>query len=179
MSVSYYKRFRMVIDLDVVAETARLPIDYYWVPWHEAVLEQHAQVKYRCFQDELDSLIFPCLGDHNGCRQLMEDISTRTGFVPEATWLIGSAAGCVGTVQGVANSEHVGMIQNLGVVPESRGRGFGTALLLKALAGFRIAGLAAAMLDVTAQNSVAVRLYRRIGFRKTKTLYKAVESSDD
>jgi ribosomal protein S18 acetylase RimI-like enzyme len=60
------------------------------------------------------------------------------------------------------------------VVPACRGRGLGRALLLYALYGFRQAGLAVAMLEVTAQNDAAVRLYRRLGFRRRKTLYKAV-----
>jgi ribosomal protein S18 acetylase RimI-like enzyme len=69
----------------------------------------------------------------------------------------------------------LGAIQNLGVVPAHRGRGLGEALLLQALQGFRAQGSLQALLEVTARNDPAVRLYRRVGFRCRKTLYKAVE----
>ena len=51
---------------------------------------------------------------------------------------------------------------------------FGEALLLQALHGFCRVGLGRAQLEVTAQNDTAIRLYRRLGFRRSKTLYKAV-----
>lgn len=176
MSVCYYKRFRMEVDLTEVPATPPLPTGYFWVPWNEAVLNEHALVKFRCFVNELDAKIFPCLGNHSGCQSLMREIASRRGFVPQATWLIGTSTGYVGTIQGVVDQHGVGMIQNLGVVPEARGRGLGTALLLKALHGFRDAGLQRGMLEVTAQNTGAVRLYRRIGFRRARTVYKAVET---
>ena len=80
-----------------------------------------------------------------------------------------------GTVQGIEDRFGYGAIQNLGVVPEHRGRGLGSVLLMKALEGFRRAGLKRAYLEVTAQNEGAVRLYRRLGFVKARTVYKAVE----
>src|SRR5207249_2150897 len=80
-----------------------------------------------------------------------------------------------GTVQGVCTAVGVGAIQNLGIVPEHRGRGLGTALLLRALHGFAEVGLKRAYLEVTASNQGAIRLYRWLGFRKTRTLYKAVD----
>ena len=49
------------------------------------------------------------------------------------------------------------------------------SLLLQALDGFRSVGLERAGLEVTAQNDGAVRLYQRLGFRRRKTLYKAVD----
>ena len=54
----------------------------------------------------------------------------------------------------------IGAIQNLGVVPEYRGQGLGRALVRQALEGFYQAGLRRAYLEVTAENSAAVRLYR-------------------
>lgn len=185
MAITYYKRFRMEVDLARVPDPPPLPDGFFWVPWHQAVLIHHAQVKYLCFKAELDARIFPCLGDLYGCERLMRDISSRRGFLPNATWLIGSenpiepgtgeTGGYVGTVQGVIDRGKTGMIQNLGIIPEARGLGLGSALLLKALDGFREVGLRQGMLEVTAQNVDAVRLYRRLGFRKSRTLYKAVE----
>ena len=35
-------------------------------------LPVHAEVKYKSFREELDSNVFPCLGDREGCRRLME-----------------------------------------------------------------------------------------------------------
>lgn len=175
MAITYYKRFRMEVDLAVAAEPPPLPIGFFWLPWHDGILIHHADVKYRCFRQELDSRIFPCLGDSYGCERLMRDISSRRGFLPNATWLIGNSEGYVGTVQGVIDRGNTGMIQNLGVIPDVRGKGLGTALLLKALEGFREVGLRVGMLEVTAQNTAAVRLYRRLGFRRVRTLYKAVE----
>lgn len=175
MSVTYFKRFRMEVDLALAAPPPELARGYFWVPFQRAIVASHATIKHRSFANELDALIFPCLGDADGCHRLMEDISSRRGFLPEATWMIGSASGYVGTVQGVIDRHPVGMIQNLGVIPEARGRGFGTALLLKALEGFKAAGLGRGLLEVTAQNTVAVRLYRRLGFRRARTVYKAVD----
>jgi ribosomal protein S18 acetylase RimI-like enzyme len=87
--------------------------------------------------------------------------------------LIGPDGPC-GTVQGMRERGGMGSIQNLGILPFWRGRGLGEALLLQALHGFCRAGLGRAQLEVTAQNDAAVRLYRRLGFRRSKTLYKAV-----
>ena len=47
MAITYYKRFRMEIDLDRAITTASLPPSFTWVPWDESLLEQHAEVKYR------------------------------------------------------------------------------------------------------------------------------------
>ena len=77
-------------------------------------------------------------------------------------------------MQGIRERGGLGSIQNLGIVPGWRGRGLGEALLLQALHGFRHTGLGRAQLEVTAQNDAAIRLYRRLGFRRAKTLYKAV-----
>jgi hypothetical protein len=107
--------------------------------------------------------------------QLMTEIRRKPGFLPEATWLLCSPAGYCGTVQGIRERIGLGGIQNLGVTPSQRERGLGTALLLQALHGFRRSGMGRAYLEVTAQNDGAVHLYHRLGFRRRKTLYKAVE----
>lgn len=80
-----------------------------------------------------------------------------------------------GTIQGVIDDTGAGSIQNIGIVPEQRGLGLGTALIEKALAGIREWGAASATLEVTADNAGAVRLYQRLGFRRQRTIYKVVD----
>ena len=48
MAITYYKRFRMEIDLDGPPGSAPgpLPPPYAWVGWDEALLERHAEVKF-------------------------------------------------------------------------------------------------------------------------------------
>jgi ribosomal protein S18 acetylase RimI-like enzyme len=176
LQIIYFKRFRMEIALTEAPPTPVLPPGYSWLEWDEVLVEQHAAVKYQCFAEEIDAVVFPNLGNRAGCSRLMADIARRPGFEPRATWLISCGGEYCGTVQGVRERNGVGAIQNLGVVPGHRGRGLGTALLLQALHGFRRAGLGRAFLEVTAQNDGAIRLYRRLGFRCRKTIYKAVDS---
>ena len=181
MSQTYFKRYRMEIPLRRLINSPTLPHGYQFLPWDERLVDLHADVKYRSFKGELDSQVFPCLGDSLGCRRLMGEISNKSGFVPQATWLAvfsdedGTTDFC-GTVQGIRD-ETLGGVQNLGVTPEHRGIGLGTCLLQQALIGFRQANAQTAYLEVTAQNSSAIRLYRRLGFHHVKTVYKSVEAA--
>ena len=174
--ITYYKRYRMELDLvPALPATPALPEGFTWLAWEERLLEKHAQVKYQCFCDELDGVIFPNLSNRDGCAKLMRDIASRPGFRPEATWLIAHGETCVATIQGVTDRAGTGCIQNVGVLPAYRGKRLGLAILLQALHGFRAHGLARATLEVTARNETAVYMYRKIGFRFRKTLYKMVE----
>jgi ribosomal protein S18 acetylase RimI-like enzyme len=176
MAITYYKRFRMEVDLDRFTRPASLPAPFLWVPWEERRLDDHAAVKYLCFQDQLDSVIFPCLGDRQGCLRLMQEIRKKPGFLPESTWLIEGPDGLCGTIQGVIDRGPIGAIQNVGVIPPARNQGLGRALMEQALHGFRRMGLERAYLEVTAENAHAVNLYRHLGFRGSRVLYKAVDA---
>ncbi len=173
--VTYFKRFKMEVDLHEVPPVPPLTDGYRWIAWENSLLDVHAEVMFRSFQSEVDALVFPSLGDRIGSSVLIQEIRSKSGFLPQATWLLASAAGYCGCIQGLWERSRLGAIQNLAVTPGQRGRGLGRALLLQALHGFVRAGLAQAGLEVTAQNDCAVRLYQRLGFRRRKTLYKAVE----
>jgi len=182
MGLTYFKRFQMDIDLTrPIFRPQPLPTGYRLLPWDEDLLEPHAGVKYRSFCFEIDANVFPCLGDRDGCSRLMRDISRRDTFVPEATWLLqfeypGQNGGeFCGTIQGIQQRSGHGAVQNLGITPEHRGLGLGTRLLHQALMAFAARDMERAVLEVTAQNLGAFRLYERLGFRQVKTVYKAVE----
>jgi ribosomal protein S18 acetylase RimI-like enzyme len=171
--VRYFKRYKMEVELAGLP-ALELPSDYRCLNWHHGLIDAHAEVLCQSFFNELDAEVFPSLGDRNGCACLLTEIARKPGFLPEATWLLidPNNLPCA-SVQGVMQ-RGCGAIQNLGVLPSHRGRGLGQAALTLALQGFWRAGAGRALLEVTAGNDSAVRLYRRLGFRSRKTLYKAV-----
>jgi ribosomal protein S18 acetylase RimI-like enzyme len=184
MDLAYFKRFRMEIDLagrDLTPAPA--PDHYYFLSWEESLLDAFARAKYLSFRGEIDTGVFPCLAEFDGCRRLMREIVGKPGFLPESTWLVVHSAGggarpeYCGTVQGVRERHGLGSIQNIGVAAEHRRCGLGAALLLRSLAGFRGAGVRRVRLEVTARNDAAVRLYRRVGFTAIRTVYKTVETA--
>jgi ribosomal protein S18 acetylase RimI-like enzyme len=172
-SISYFKRYKMEMDLRELPPS-RLPKGFSFVGWTGDLLEVHADVLFGCFHQEIDAQVFPSLGDRQGSCGLMIEMSRKWGFLPEATWLLMGPTEPCGTVQGMRERKGLGAIQNLGILPGWRGCGLGESLLLQALHGFRHVGIGRAQLEVTAQNDSAIRLYRRLGFRCSKTLYKVV-----
>lgn len=184
MAITYFKRYRMEVDLRAIPVAWPVaPPGYQLLPWHEDLLELHAEVKYFSFRHEIDAQLFPCFTDLAACRRLMQDISSRAGFLPQATWLAvfapqsGWLLEPCGTIQAVVDSAGEGWIQNVGVVPEHRRKGIGRSLLRSCLAGCAQAGLKRVHLEVTADNLPAIRLYEGVGFFVVRTLIKPAEMS--
>ena len=172
----------MRINLELIRD---LPLrdfeDYEFVPWNRNLIDQHAEAKFYSFCDELDSHVFPCLGQADGCLKLMKEICCRSGFVPQATWLLVHQPAGVnhiencGTVQGIENPPGNGSIQNLGVANSHRCKGLGSALLIRSLQGFMQTGIETVSLEVTAQNEGALNLYKRFGFEIIDIVYKSID----
>jgi len=182
MGLTYFKRYRMEVDLlGRALSPVSLPPHYRLIAWDRSLIDAHAEAKFNSFRTEIDANVFPCLGEADGCRRLMNEIARKDGFLPGATWLLAydspgdQRLDFCGTVQGIRDRSGMGAIQNLGVTPEHRNLQLGSVLLTHALAGFQAAGLARAFLEVTAQNAGAIRLYQRMGFVTARTVYKAVE----
>ncbi|MFN3190735.1 MAG: GNAT family N-acetyltransferase [Aureliella sp.] len=183
MTVAYYKRYKMELRLAdlAVSEEPSCADGIRLLPWTPRLLNRHAEVKWESFREEIDAHVFPCLGELDGCRQLMKEITNRKNFAPQATWLacrnseFSSGLQPCGTIQGLLTSPRDGAIQNLGVHPECRGLGVGSVLLYQALLGFQSAGCRFVNLEVTVQNSSAIRLYERFGFRHVETLFKIAD----
>jgi GNAT superfamily N-acetyltransferase len=173
--ISYFKRYRMEIGLAGLP-APDWPASFQAVAWRPDLLDAHADVLCRCFHGEVDAQVFPSLGNRDGCAALMAEIARRRAFIPEATWLLVGPEGACGTVQALRERGVLGAIQNIGIVPSWRGRRLGEALLLQALHGMYASGLGRAILEVTANNDAAIRLYRKLGFRRSRVVYKAVST---
>jgi hypothetical protein len=180
VAITYFKRFRMKLNLDGHTRSGKLPEAFRMVAWSPRHLKQHAMVKWESFRDEMDAHVFPCLADEEGCLQLMREISSRKDFVSAATWLVCrvnqfESLQPVGTIQGLKTGPREGGIQNIGVIPEFRGYGLGTVLIEAAVDGFYQAGCRTVHLEVTAENTSAIRLYERLGFRIVETVFKIAD----
>lgn len=167
----------MEVSLERHFPEPTLPDDFDFVPWSDHELVRHAEVHHACFAEDTDALVFPIFSSPMGTLELMRTIRAHPGFCKAATWLIsvlkpGGGRGAVGTVQGVIESGRLGALQNIGVAPEYRGRGLGTALLLRCMAGFRAQGARRVCLEVTAEKVAAMRFYRRFGFRPVRAVYR-------
>ena len=182
MVLTYFKRYRMEIDLHHWDRSGlEVPMGYALLPWNKSLLDLHAEAKYYSFRNEIDANVFPCLGELAGCRRLMREISRKGGFLERATWLAVTdthdpqGRRSCGTIQGIRDQAGIGAVQNLGIVPAYRDQGLGSVLLLSALQGFRESGVNRVYLEVTAENEGAIRLYKRMGFRTVKTVFKVAE----
>ena len=62
-----------------------------------------------------------------------------------------------------------GWIEAIGVIPEWRGRGLGSALMVQSLNDFAALGFMRAALDVDTENPTgALQLYEKLGFEAVK-----------
>ena len=90
----------MEIDLDGSLLPPRARPPFRWVGWDETLVDQHAEVKFLSFRDEIDSHVFPCLGERHGCQRLMREIRRKPGFLAVSTWLIAAPTAIAGPSRG-------------------------------------------------------------------------------
>lgn len=179
--IHYFRRFRMEFDLEAQpVPPPELPEGFEFVRWSMLDVERHAITQYRSFRDEMDSQLFPILGQLDGTRDLIKAISSQPSFLPATTWMLsrlpdrrGFCEDC-GVIQGMGLAGEFGAIQNVGVIPSCRGLGLGRALVLRSLEGFRDYGVRRVSLEATAENVPATALYRSLGFRLVRTSYREV-----
>ena len=91
MGLTYFKRFRMEIDLTgrAVRGAASCRPSYRLLAWDDvAARSRTPRPSTTAFASEIDANVFPCLGDWAGCHRLMHEIRGKQGFLPGATWLV-------------------------------------------------------------------------------------------
>jgi ribosomal protein S18 acetylase RimI-like enzyme len=173
LAAGYHKRYKMEVALAGLPRP-RWPAGFTPRRWHADLLTPHGEVLAACFEGSPDALIFPSLGSVAGAVGLMAEIARRRAFLPEATWLLEGPEGPCGTIQAMCERPGLGGIQNVGILERWRGKGLGRALLLQSLHGMYDAGMGRAVLEVTASNATAIRLYAALGFRRSRVVYKTV-----
>lgn len=185
MEIQYVKRYRMAFDLHgAERKEAVLPDGFFWIAWNPRLTDIHGRLTHQSFQGELDSVVFPTFTRLDACLRLMRCIASNRGFLPKGTWLIAKNRNAdetlsattefCATIQGIRSDPNVAAIQNIAVRPEFRHIGLGRALVLKSLEGFYRSGCDRVTLEATAENLPAVRLYQKLGFEVTQTIFREV-----
>src|SRR5262245_36128032 len=95
---AYFKRYKMEADVANLPAPSSPPPGFALLAWAPSLCETHASVLYQCFRQEIDAIVFASLGDAVGCRALMDELVSRSGFVPQATWLLTGPDGPCGTI---------------------------------------------------------------------------------
>jgi ribosomal protein S18 acetylase RimI-like enzyme len=85
--------------------------------------------------------------------------------------IVGYALGSLEPVNWKILAREHGMIQDLIVAPEARGRGVGEALLKRMMRELRALGAERILLQTPVDNECARRLYEKLGFRPTLIEY--------
>ncbi|MBR0225316.1 MAG: GNAT family N-acetyltransferase [Thermoguttaceae bacterium] len=185
-AIRYVRRVEMTLDLtNHELPEPTLPDGFFWTAWNPVLISTHARILHAAFCNDLDGRVFPTYRQYEACEYLVRASSSAKSFAPEGTWLIGREievdAGTnvsVGrplkfcaAIQGVRPSKKMGQIQNVSTLPTYRRQGLGRALVLKALNGFLSKGRTHASLEVTAENTGAIRLYSSLGFQPKKLYF--------
>lgn len=188
INIGTFTRYRMQISLDSwKCPLIQLPIGFEMAPWSTNLIHKHSEAIFRSFKDSIDAKYFVTFTQQSRCEDFMRYLVNNSGFLPSATWLLREKTGSgaarllhlpgsyklVGTIQGLINQDFIGAIQNVGILPEYRGRGLSKLLLYYCLWGYQQAGLKIAQLEVTQTNDVAINLYKKIGFHVTEVIEKA------
>lgn len=146
---------------------------FYIEPWVERHHESAAGVISLSYSDHIDSRINDQYRTQAGARRFIYNIVQFPGcgtfFRPGSFVAYDLTSGCVaGIVLTSFVRDEVGHITQLCVIPAAKGRGLGYELLRQAMATLRLHGAKRISLTVTAENSEAIRLYERCGFREVR-----------
>ena len=122
-----------------------------------------ARIEHLAFAGSVDARVFPeLLQSPQAC--LRAWARTKRDFDPRTSLVLMRGAEPVGFVR-AAGARGVATIDCVAVLPEFRG-GVGRALMLEALRRMREHRYQVALLSVTAENTTALTLYERLGFRE-------------
>jgi ribosomal protein S18 acetylase RimI-like enzyme len=98
----------------------------------------------------------------------VEWISSGSDFLPERSYIATINDRAVGFIAADQETDTIGYIIQVGVIPEWRGKGIAAVLTCKCLEDLRQDGMKSVVLHVNQNNPGAIKLYERIGFKTVR-----------
>lgn len=142
-------------------------------PWRDERHDEAAQLIAHAYRGHVDSNINDQYRSTAGSRRFLLNIIQYPGcgrFLPRASYLIfrkDSSHPC-GLLLSSLVSATTGHITQVCVNADSRGMGIGYEMMRRAVSDLEALGCERISLTVTAENTSAIRLYERMGFRRTR-----------
>ncbi|MCI4362730.1 MAG: GNAT family N-acetyltransferase [Thermoplasmata archaeon] len=159
------------LQLDEPPRTPELPPGYEFLPISAAPLDALDALDRRAFRGGADESLVA--DSPEGNRRVLERIlSGELGrFLPEASAAVARGEELVAFLLTTEESARAGVFADLAVDPAHRRRGIAGALLQQGLRALLALGYGSARLWVTASNTPARELYRRVGFERERTAF--------
>ncbi len=145
-------------DLSAPIPDVLLPPGIKFATWSPALADQFFAVYQAAFRERAIAAGYPAWSQEEWIAWLETDDDT---FRPDESLLA--------TQDDIPSGFIVcadGWIVQMGVIPERRGLGIGSALVIEALKRFRAAGGDHVLLDVNVNNPSAARVYTQLGFER-------------
>ncbi len=153
---SIFEELVMQRDLNLPLPNFPLPPDVTIASWQPTLANQFFQAYEASFRDRLG---FPGINAAEWIADNIED----DGFKPEWSLLARTDDVRLGFITaGVERSG--GFIIQIGVIPDQRRRGLGSALMVEAMRRMRVAGETAVQLAVNVNNPGAIQAYAQLDF---------------
>ena len=133
-----------------------LPVDIQFATWESALVDQFFIAYQESFRDR-HRPGFPSWSQEEWVAWVEPEDEE---FHPELSLLVFQEDLPIGFIVCAEN-----WIVQMGVVPEWRGRGIGSAMLMEVMASYREMGVDRVLLDVNVNNARAARVYAKLGFK--------------
>jgi ribosomal protein S18 acetylase RimI-like enzyme len=165
-----YPRQFLEASLDDIGTLPRREVPAGIVPWMEQRQEDAAWLIAAAYGGHIDARINDQYRSASGARRFLTNIVQYPGcgaFFGEASFVAVPAAGhgLCGVCLASIVAPGVGHITQICVAPGHRGSGLGYELLRRSLVSLAAHGCAKVSLTVTSENTSAIALYERLGFR--------------
>lgn len=176
----YTRQFMLLPLRDAKMDAAPLPPGMRMDTWDDRYFEPCARLIQLAYAGHVDGEINDQYRSETGAMKFLKNIIILPGcgqFQPESSFVVRSTAAdnrMIGVVLNSCVSHGVGHTTQICVLPECRGNGLGLRLMEASVRTLKSRRFHALSLTVTAQNSSAVQLYERIGFRTVKSFSAAV-----